>query len=101
MRKGQLALEYLILIGLLTAGIIAMACYIKRGFQGNIRGLANQLGEQYSPGNTVTGIGERKSVHTDSQDTTTSTSNNVDNTFELTNKSTNESTGPMSGDWWP
>jgi len=46
--KGQTTLEVVILIGFVTAALVAMGVYIKRGIQGRLRGSTDQVGEQYS-----------------------------------------------------
>jgi hypothetical protein len=51
--KGQSALEYSLIIICLVAGLIAMQVYVKRGFQGRLRSVSDELGEQYSPTNTT------------------------------------------------
>ncbi|MFH1077573.1 MAG: hypothetical protein V1753_12235 [Pseudomonadota bacterium] len=51
--KGQSTLEYVILIGFVVAALIAMGVYMKRGIQGKLRESSDQVGEQYSAGNTV------------------------------------------------
>ena len=51
--KGQSTLEYVILVGFIVAALIAMGVYIKRGFQGRLKESTDQVGQQYSPGNTV------------------------------------------------
>ncbi|MCX5693761.1 MAG: hypothetical protein NT014_01305 [Candidatus Omnitrophica bacterium] len=51
--KGQTTLEVVILIGFVVAALIAMGVYIKRGMQGRLRDSADQIGEQYSAGNTT------------------------------------------------
>jgi Flp pilus assembly pilin Flp len=54
MKRGQTTLEYVLLIGIVAAGIIAMIVYVSRGHQGNLRSQADQLSAgQYAPGNTV------------------------------------------------
>ncbi len=54
MKRGQSTLDYVFLIGLAAAGLIAMLVYVNRGLQGNIRDKAEQLGAwQYAPGNTT------------------------------------------------
>ena len=54
MKRGQLTLDYILLIGVVAAGIIAMLIYAGRGHQGNLRSQAEQLGAgQYAPGNTT------------------------------------------------
>ena len=50
MRRAQSTIEYILVIGALAASLIIMGAYMKRGFQGNVRGLSDQIGEQYEPG---------------------------------------------------
>ncbi len=54
--RAQATLEYVFLIGLVAAAVAAMLVYISRGFQGNLRVQADQMGEQYSPKNMDTNI---------------------------------------------
>ncbi len=51
-RRGQSTLEYVILIGFVVAALIAMGVYMKRGLQGRLRESTDQIGQQYSAGNT-------------------------------------------------
>lgn len=61
MRKGQATLDYILIIGIVAAAIIAMLVYISRGLQGKIRANANQLSaEQYAPGKTNISNNETK-----------------------------------------
>lgn len=63
MKQGQASLEYIFLIGLAAAAIIAMSVYLSRGFQGRLRGQANEVGEQYSLGGMSTSIVETSAVN--------------------------------------
>jgi hypothetical protein len=51
--KGQSTLEYVILIGFVVAALIAIGVYMKRGIQGRLKESSDQVGEQYSAGNTT------------------------------------------------
>jgi hypothetical protein len=51
--KGQTTLEVVILIGFVVSALIAMGVYMKRGIQGRLRDSTDQIGEQYSAGNTT------------------------------------------------
>lgn len=63
MRRGQSTLEYVLLIGAAVVAFIAMTIYIGRGFQGNLRNQADQLGAgQYEPGKTTINNSEEKIV---------------------------------------
>ena len=51
-RKGQSTLEYAVLIVIIIAALLAMNQYIKRGLQGRLKSSTDDIGEQFSPGNT-------------------------------------------------
>jgi hypothetical protein len=51
--KGQTTLEVVILIGFVVAALIAMGVYMRRGIQGRLKDSTDQIGEQYSAGNTT------------------------------------------------
>ncbi|MBM3246502.1 MAG: hypothetical protein FJZ13_04160 [Candidatus Omnitrophica bacterium] len=54
LNKGaQSTLEYAVIIAVVVAGLVAMQVYIKRGFQGRLRQASDDIGEQFSPGNTT------------------------------------------------
>lgn len=80
MKRGQSTLEYIVLIGSVAAGIIAMLVYIGRGHQGNIRSQADQLGaRQYEWGKTTINNTETKTLTSRSgaESTTTVTYGNM------------------------
>ena len=74
MRRGQTTLEYVLLIGIAAAGIIAVIVYVSRGHQGNLRSQAEQLStEQYAPGKTTVDNSQSKnlaSIYTSTSSTT-------------------------------
>jgi len=51
-QKGQSTLEYVILLGFVVAALIAMGVYMKRGTEGKLRESVDQIGDQYSAGET-------------------------------------------------
>lgn len=53
MRKAQSTLEYTLVIAVFVAALISMTVYIKRGFQGNYRQTADEIGSAYEPKNTT------------------------------------------------
>ncbi|MFH0854903.1 MAG: hypothetical protein V1869_00065 [Candidatus Omnitrophota bacterium] len=74
LRKGQSTLEYVYLLAIVAAAIIAMTVYIKRGFQGNLRSQADQLGAGgYSPGNTSASSRENKGLESEINSSSVST----------------------------
>jgi Flp pilus assembly pilin Flp len=53
-KKGQTIQEYVILLALVATAFIAMQIYMKRGVQGRLRSLANQISpKQYESGETT------------------------------------------------
>ena len=52
-KRGQSTLEYAVLIVVIIGALIAVQVYLKRGIQGRMRESSDQIGEQFSPGYTV------------------------------------------------
>lgn len=53
-KKGQTLQEYVILLALVATAFIAMQVYMRRGIQGRLRDLANQISpKQYEPTDTT------------------------------------------------
>ena len=50
--KGQSTLEYAVLIIIVIGALLSIQVYIKRGVQGRLKSATDDIGEQYSPGNT-------------------------------------------------
>jgi uncharacterized protein (UPF0333 family) len=84
-KRGQIVQEYVVLLALVVAAFIAMQVYVKRGVQGRLRDLANQISsKQYEPTDTtsLTSInrtgssteGERSGTYAISGSDTTTTS---------------------------
>jgi uncharacterized protein (UPF0333 family) len=51
-KKGQSTLEYAILIIIIITALLSIQTYIKRGVQGRLKSSSDDIGDQYSPGNT-------------------------------------------------
>ena len=50
--KGQSTLEYAVLIIIVIGALLSIQIYIKRGVQGRLKSATDDIGDQYSPGNT-------------------------------------------------
>ena len=50
--KGQSTLEYAVLIIIVLGALLSIQVYIKRGIQGRLRSATDDIGEQYSVGNS-------------------------------------------------
>ncbi|MDD5500966.1 MAG: hypothetical protein PHH57_04690 [Candidatus Omnitrophica bacterium] len=76
MKKGQAALDYILLIGVFAAALVAMLVYVNRGLQGGVRSNAEKLGAgQYDPGNTTIHNTEVKKIETTQSSGTNTTVN--------------------------
>ncbi len=51
-KKGQSTLEYAVLIIIVIGALLSVQVYIKRGIQGRLKSAADDIGSQYSDGNT-------------------------------------------------
>ncbi len=92
-QKGQSTLEYAILIIIIIGALLSIQVYIKRGVQGRLKSATDDIGDQFSPGNTnvVTTVttfsksddtfklGVTKSVLTANEITNTDTTSSVIN----------------------
>lgn len=53
LRQGQSVMEMAVLLIVITASVIAMQVYLKRGIQGSLREQTDMLGSQYDPATTT------------------------------------------------
>ncbi len=51
-RKGQSTLEYAVLIIIIIGALLVMQNYVKRGLSGRIKSATDDIGDQFSAGNT-------------------------------------------------
>lgn len=107
MRRGQVALEYVYLLGIFIAALIAMGVYMERGFQGKYRELGEQIGPHYSPSQTNTILTNTTISHTTSQITNTYVNSQLQDQLDATtgwtsvdliNTDTTGALGGTSGD---
>jgi hypothetical protein len=59
-KRAQSTLEYAVLIIVIIGALLSIQVYLKRGVQGRLKSAADDIGDQYSSGNTNV----LKSVHT-------------------------------------
>ena len=89
-KKGQSTLEYAILIIIIIGALLSIQVYIKRGIQGRLKQAADDIGDQFSNGNT--NVTSTMTVSSSTSDTfnagvTTSTLSSVETTVDQTNSS--------------
>jgi hypothetical protein len=51
-KRGQSTLEYAVLIVVIIGALLTIQVYLKRGVQGRLKSSADDIGDQYSDGNT-------------------------------------------------
>jgi cytoskeletal protein RodZ len=51
-QKGQSTLEYAVLIIIIIGALLSIQVYIKRGLQGRFKSAADDIGDQFSNGNS-------------------------------------------------
>ena len=55
-KKGQTAIEYVVLMVAVIGSFVAIQTYLKRGVQGRWRDAVDSLGDQYDPQTAITSI---------------------------------------------
>ncbi len=65
-KKGQSTLEYAILIIIIIGALLSIQVYIKRGIQGRLKAATDDIGDQFSVGNT--NVLKRHTVNSFTQD---------------------------------
>ena len=51
-KKGQSTLEYAVLMVIIVGALLSIQMYLKRGLQGRLKSATDDIGDQFSPGNT-------------------------------------------------
>ena len=113
MRRGTSTLEYLFLIAMAVAVLISIGAYMKRGYQGHIRSLGDQIGGQYSPSTATVNNQQQKIIHsttisksdtnttyTDTGDVSSTTSSTKEDTDESISSNISESMGKYANESW-
>jgi uncharacterized protein (UPF0333 family) len=91
-KRGQSTLEYAILILVIIAALISIQAYIKRGVQGRLKSATDDIGDQFSPGNTNSIVAEKTKSKTHQlfgQDETGTVKQGVAKTILVTPELTN------------
>ncbi len=96
-RRAQSTLEYALIAAVVAGGLIAMQVYIKRGLQGKLKSASDELGEQYSPGNT-TGQTDINVTTTSSETLSSGVTTSSSQTTQ--NRQTSESVDVQANEYW-
>ena len=98
-RRGQSTLEYAVLIVVIIGALLTLQVYIKRGVQGRLRSAADDIGDQYSDGNTnVIKTTNRSSTTEETYNAGQSSTNIIGN--EITNTMENSVIVNTQQEYW-
>ena len=98
-KRGQSTLEYAVLIVVIIGALLSIQVYMKRGIQGRLKSAADDIGDQYSDGNTnIIKTTNRSSETTESFNAGTSSSTLVGK--ELTNSTDNSVILNAAQEYW-
>lgn len=97
-KRGQSTLEYAVLIVVIIAALVAMQVYLKRGIQGRMRESSDQIGEQFSPGYTVSNRTTYTAANTREITDQWSTATEIINQFQ--NRTGWENVMAASNEYW-
>jgi len=98
-RRGQSTLEYAVLTAVIIGALVSVQTYIKRGVQGRLKSASDDIGDQFSPGNT----NEIKTVKTVSNTVETfnaGVANTSMNAPEQTNTTVNSIIANVDQEYW-
>ena len=83
-KRAQSSLEYAVLIVVIIGALLSIQNYIKRGVQGRLKSAADDIGDQFSVGNTNV-IKKTKTISATHDTFTAGQSNSILNGQEYTN----------------
>ena len=86
-KRGQSTLEYAVLIIIIIAALLTLQNYIKRGIGGRLKSSTDDIGDQFSAGNTNVIVAEKTSSR--EEQSFGLTGQGVQNTVALNNTITN------------
>jgi len=88
-KRGQSTLEYAVLIVVIIGALLTIQVYMKRGIQGRLKSAADDIGDQYSDGNTNVLKTTIKNSDTLETDLAGNTSSVIQGSGEITNTTEN------------
>jgi len=98
-KRGQSTLEYAVLIVVIIGALLTIQVYMKRGIQGRLMGASDDIGDQYSPGNT--NIIKTTIKNSDTQEQfNAGTSSTTMNNPETTNTTSNSIILNVQQEYW-
>jgi len=98
-KRGQSTLEYAVLIVVIIGALLTIQVYIKRGVQGRLKSAADDIGDQYSDGNTNVLVQVIRNSSTLESDVNGQASSNI-LTPEITNETSNSVILNTQTEYW-
>ncbi|MCD4780108.1 MAG: hypothetical protein K8S27_06110 [Candidatus Omnitrophica bacterium] len=98
-QKGQSTLEYAVLIIIIIGALLSIQVYIKRGLQGRFKSAADDIGDQFSSGNTNVRV-QTSTISTTLDSFTTGVTTSTLTGAEVTNTLLNEFIINVQQEFW-
>ena len=99
-KRAQSTLEYAVVIAVVVAGLVAMQVYLKRGVQGRLRQASDDIGEQFSPGNTTGSTTTNSTVTSNETVTGGPSPSTVTVSNQTQNRTSNEAVAGSDQEYW-
>src|ERR1039457_619654 len=99
-KRGQSTLEYAVLIVVIIGALLTIQVYIKRGVQGRLKSAADDIGDQYSDGNTNELRTTTRSSHSTELFNAGTASSVLSGTGEVTNSTMNSVIDNVQQEFW-
>ena len=99
-KRGQSTLEYAVLIVVIIGALLTIQVYIKRGVQGRLRSAADDIGDQYSDGNTNEVKTTIRNSSTEEQFNAGTSSSTIQGAGEITNTTVNTVIVNAAQEYW-
>lgn len=99
-KRGQSTLEYAVLATVIIGALLTIQVYIKRGVQGRLKTAADDIGDQYSEGNTNSIKRTVTSSNTEETFNAGVSSSNILGNGEITNTTENSVIVNTQQEYW-
>jgi len=99
-KRGQSTMEYAVLIVIIIGALLSIQVYIKRGVQGRLKSAADDIGDQYSDGNTNIVKKTTRSVNSEDLFNAGTASSVMQGTGEITNIQENALIVNTAQEYW-
>ncbi len=99
-KRGQSTLEYAVLIVVIIGALLTIQVYIKRGVQGRLKSASDDIGDQYSDGNTNAIKSVKRHSQTEETFNAGTAATKITGTGETTNTTENSVIDNTQQEYW-